>query len=140
VPIRQTTSYEFRSTEHAAHLFAIEEFGNIYSRIMNPTCNVLEQRIAARQSLTLLVTQSKATWKSATPPTGIFVALRSVRRGQRQVTGRVHVAEAFAGLAPDHFGLGRISHGRHAHQRARRLQGELRGVAEDRGQRGQFKG
>ncbi len=47
VPIYQTTSYVFRSTEHAANLFALKEFGNIYTRIMNPTTDVLEQRIAA---------------------------------------------------------------------------------------------
>jgi O-acetylhomoserine (thiol)-lyase len=47
VPIYQTTSYQFDSTEHAANLFGLKEFGNIYSRIMNPTCDVLEQRMAA---------------------------------------------------------------------------------------------
>jgi O-acetylhomoserine (thiol)-lyase len=47
VPIVQTTAYEFRSTEHAANLFALKEFGNIYSRIMNPTCDALEQKMAA---------------------------------------------------------------------------------------------
>ncbi len=47
VPIYQTTSYVFKSTEHAANLFALKEFGNIYTRIMNPTTDVLEQRIAA---------------------------------------------------------------------------------------------
>ena len=47
VPIVQTTSYQFRNTEHAANLFALKEFGNIYSRIMNPTCDALEQRMAA---------------------------------------------------------------------------------------------
>jgi O-acetylhomoserine (thiol)-lyase len=47
VPIFQTTSYEFRSTDHAANLFALKEFGNIYSRIMNPTCDALEQKMAA---------------------------------------------------------------------------------------------
>ncbi len=46
VPIYQTTSYQFRSTEHAANLFALKELGNIYTRIMNPTTDVLEQRIA----------------------------------------------------------------------------------------------
>jgi O-acetylhomoserine (thiol)-lyase len=46
VPIYQTTSYEFRSTEHAADLFALKEFGNIYTRLMNPTNDVLEKRIA----------------------------------------------------------------------------------------------
>ncbi|HEY1409790.1 MAG TPA: O-acetylhomoserine aminocarboxypropyltransferase/cysteine synthase [Promineifilum sp.] len=47
VPIFQTTSYQFRSSEHAANLFALKEFGNIYTRIMNPTTDVLEQRLAS---------------------------------------------------------------------------------------------
>lgn len=47
VPIYQTTSYQFRSTEHAANLFALKEFGNIYTRLMNPTTDVLEKRMAA---------------------------------------------------------------------------------------------
>jgi O-acetylhomoserine (thiol)-lyase len=47
MPIYQTTSYQFRDTEHAANLFALKDFGNIYSRIMNPTCDALEQKIAA---------------------------------------------------------------------------------------------
>ena len=47
VPIYQTTSYQFDSTEHAANLFALKELGNIYTRIMNPTCAVLEERMAA---------------------------------------------------------------------------------------------
>lgn len=47
VPIYQTTSYQFQHTEHAANLFALKELGNIYTRIMNPTCDALEQRVAA---------------------------------------------------------------------------------------------
>ena len=47
VPIHQTTSYVFRDTDHAANLFALKEFGNIYTRLMNPTTDVLEKRIAA---------------------------------------------------------------------------------------------
>ncbi len=47
VPIYQTTSYGFDNTEHAANLFGLRQFGNIYTRIMNPTTDVLEQRIAA---------------------------------------------------------------------------------------------
>ncbi|MBI5831050.1 MAG: O-acetylhomoserine aminocarboxypropyltransferase/cysteine synthase [Armatimonadetes bacterium] len=47
VPIYQTSSYVFNSSEHAANLFALKEFGNIYTRIMNPTTDVLEQRLAA---------------------------------------------------------------------------------------------
>jgi len=46
VPIYQTTSYQFKSTEHAANLFGLKEFGNIYTRLMNPTTDVFEQRIA----------------------------------------------------------------------------------------------
>ena len=47
VPIYQTTSYQFDSAEHAANLFALQEFGNIYTRIMNPTTDVLEKRVTA---------------------------------------------------------------------------------------------
>jgi O-acetylhomoserine (thiol)-lyase len=47
VPIYQTTSYQFKNTEHAANLFGLREFGNIYTRLMNPTTDVLEKRIAA---------------------------------------------------------------------------------------------
>ena len=47
VPIYQTTSYQFNSAEHAGNLFALKELGNIYTRIMNPTQAVLEERIAA---------------------------------------------------------------------------------------------
>jgi O-acetylhomoserine (thiol)-lyase len=47
VPIYQTSSYVFNSSEHAANLFGLKEFGNIYTRIMNPTTDVLEQRLAA---------------------------------------------------------------------------------------------
>jgi len=47
VPIYQTTSYVFNNTEHAANLFGLKEFGNIYTRIMNPTTDVFEQRVAA---------------------------------------------------------------------------------------------
>src|SRR6185436_8432096 len=46
VPIYATTSYVFKDTDHAARLFGLQEFGNIYTRIMNPTTDVLENRIA----------------------------------------------------------------------------------------------
>src|SRR5471030_2083734 len=46
VPIFQTTSFTFDDADHAGRLFALQEFGNIYTRIMNPTSDVLEQRIA----------------------------------------------------------------------------------------------
>ncbi len=47
VPIYQTTSYQFKNTEHAASLFALKELGNIYTRLMNPTTDILEQRLAS---------------------------------------------------------------------------------------------
>lgn len=47
VPIYQTTSYQFQNTEHAANLFALKELGNVYTRIMNPTTDILEKRVAA---------------------------------------------------------------------------------------------
>ena len=47
VPIYQTSSYQFKDAETAANLFGLKEFGNIYTRIMNPTCDVLEKRVAA---------------------------------------------------------------------------------------------
>ena len=47
VPIFASTSYTFNDTDHAANLFALKEFGNIYTRIMNPTTDVFEQRMAA---------------------------------------------------------------------------------------------
>ena len=47
VPIYQTSSYTFDNTEHAANLFGLREFGNIYTRLMNPTTDVFEKRIAA---------------------------------------------------------------------------------------------
>src|SRR3978361_1980162 len=47
VPVYQTTSYGFDNSEHAANLFGLRAFGNIYTRIMNPTTDVFEQRIAA---------------------------------------------------------------------------------------------
>ena len=50
VPIYQTTSFTFENSDHAASLFALQQFGNIYSRIMNPTTDVFEQRVAALES------------------------------------------------------------------------------------------
>ena len=49
VPIYQTTAFQFRDTEHAASLFALKEIGHIYSRITNPTCDALEQKMAAME-------------------------------------------------------------------------------------------
>lgn len=59
VPLYQTTSYGFRDTDHAANLFALKEFGNIYTRLMNPTTDVFEKRVAALEGgLAALATAS----------------------------------------------------------------------------------
>lgn len=59
VPIYQTTSYQFKDTDHAANLFGLKEFGNIYTRLMNPTNDVAEQRLAALEGgVGALVTSS----------------------------------------------------------------------------------
>ena len=50
LPIYQTTSYTFNNADHAANLFALKEFGNIYTRIMNPTQATVEERIASLES------------------------------------------------------------------------------------------
>src|SRR5690625_4305316 len=55
VPIYQTTSYQFNDAEHAANLFGLKEFGNIYTRIMNPTTDVFEKRMAALEENTSAV-------------------------------------------------------------------------------------
>src|SRR5690625_4548351 len=55
VPIYQTTSYQFNDAEHAANLFGLKEFGNIYTRIMNPTTDVFEKRMAALEGGTSAV-------------------------------------------------------------------------------------
>src|SRR6056300_1684023 len=71
VPIYQTTSYTFNNSEHGANLFALKEFGNIYSRIMNPTNDVFEQRIAALEggAAALAVSSGHA---------GHFIALNNI--------------------------------------------------------------
>ena len=71
VPIYQTTSYLFDNTEHAANLFGLKEFGNIYSRIMNPTNDVFEKRIAALEGGVMAV--STASGQSAQ-----FLALTNI--------------------------------------------------------------
>lgn len=71
VPIYQTTSYNFRDSEHGANLFALKEFGNIYTRLMNPTTDVLEKRIAALEG-------GKAALVVASGHAAQFVALNNI--------------------------------------------------------------
>jgi len=81
VPIYQTTSYVFRDTEHAANLFALKEFGNIYTRLMNPTTDVLEKRLAAMHGGTGAVA-------AASGMSAIFYSIAIITSaGQNIVTG-----------------------------------------------------
>ena len=81
VPIYQTTSYAFRDAEHAANLFGLKEFGNIYTRLMNPTTDVLEKRLAALHG-------GAGAVASASGMAAIFYAVTSIAQaGQNIVTG-----------------------------------------------------
>src|SRR3989339_1442657 len=61
VPIHRTSSYVFKNTEHAANLFALKELGNIYTRLMNPTTDVLEQRVSQLEGGAASVALSSGT-------------------------------------------------------------------------------
>ncbi len=81
VPIYQTTSYVFRDADHAASLFALREFGNIYTRLMNPTTEVLEKRLAALHGAAGAVA-------TASGQAAIFYAIAAITSaGQNFVTG-----------------------------------------------------
>ncbi len=71
VPIYQTTSYVFKSAEHGANLFALKEFGNIYTRLMNPTTDVFEQRVAALEG-------GVAALATASGQAAQFIALNNI--------------------------------------------------------------
>ena len=71
VPIYQTSSFTFKNSEHGANLFALKEFGNIYSRIMNPTVDVFEKRIAALEG-------GVAAVATASGQAAQFVALNNI--------------------------------------------------------------
>ena len=71
VPIYQTSSYVFKSAEHGANLFALKEFGNIYTRLMNPTTDVFEQRIAALEG-------GVAALATASGQAAQFIALNNI--------------------------------------------------------------
>src|SRR5690606_8480490 len=81
VPIHQTTSFVFNNAEHGANLFALKEFGNIYTRIMNPTTDVFEKRIAAREG-------GVAAVAVASGQAAQFLALTNIlESGENFVTG-----------------------------------------------------
>src|SRR3954470_14924427 len=80
VPLYQTTSYVFKNAEHGANLFALKEFGNIYTRIMNPTTDVFEKRIAALEG-------GVAALATASGQAAQFLALNNLlRTGDNFVT------------------------------------------------------
>ncbi|MFH1833684.1 MAG: PLP-dependent transferase, partial [bacterium] len=81
VPLYQTTSYVFRDTEHAADLFALRAFGNIYTRLMNPTTDVLEKRLAA-------IHGAPGAVATASGQAAIFYSIAAITSaGQNFVTG-----------------------------------------------------
>ena len=85
VPIYRTTSYQFDSTEHAANLFALKEFGNIYTRIMNPTNDVLEKRLAALDGGLASLTVSSGQTAST------FSILNVAQAGDNIVLSLIHI-------------------------------------------------
>lgn len=78
VPIYQTTSYQFNSSEHAANLFALNEFGNIYTRLQNPTTDVLEKRVAALEG-------GVGALATASGQAAIFVALLTIAQAGDEI-------------------------------------------------------
>ena len=84
VPIYQTTSYTFDSAEHGANLFALKEFGNIYTRIMNPTTDVFEKRIAALEG-------GVAALATASGQAAQFLAIANIAQAGDNVVSTSHL-------------------------------------------------
>lgn len=84
VPIYQTTSYTFRDSDHAAKLFALQEFGNIYTRIMNPTTDVFEKRIAALEG-------GVAAVATASGQSAQFLALNNIVEAGQNIVSSSHL-------------------------------------------------
>ncbi|MGM9475715.1 O-acetylhomoserine aminocarboxypropyltransferase/cysteine synthase family protein [Pedobacter sp. GSP4] len=84
VPIYQTTSYGFKNAEHGANLFALKEFGNIYTRIMNPTNDVFEKRIAALEG-------GVAALAVASGQAAQFIALNNILEAGDSIVSSTHI-------------------------------------------------
>lgn len=84
VPIYQTTSYTFRDSDHAAKLFALQEFGNIYTRIMNPTTDVFEKRMAALEG-------GVAAVATASGQSAQFLALNNIVEAGQNIVSSSHI-------------------------------------------------
>jgi O-acetylhomoserine (thiol)-lyase len=92
VPIYQTTSYVFDSAEHAANLFGLREFGNIYTRIMNPTTDVFEKRVAALEG-------GVAALAMASGQSSQFIALQNILQQGDNIVSSSYLY----GLTYNHF-------------------------------------
>lgn len=84
VPIYQTTSYGFKNAEHGANLFALKEFGNIYTRLMNPTTDVFEKRIAALEG-------GVAALATASGQAAQFIALHNILEAGDSIVSSTHI-------------------------------------------------
>lgn len=84
VPIYQTTSYGFKNAEHGANLFALKEFGNIYTRLMNPTTDVFEKRIAALEG-------GVAALATASGQAAQFIALHNILEAGDSIVSSSHI-------------------------------------------------
>ena len=84
VPIYQTTSYGFKNAAHGANLFALKEFGNIYTRITNPTNDVFEKRIAALEG-------GIAALAVASGQAAQFIALNNILEAGDQIVSSSHI-------------------------------------------------
>ncbi|GGI26408.1 O-acetylhomoserine aminocarboxypropyltransferase/cysteine synthase family protein [Pedobacter mendelii] len=84
VPIYQTTSYGFKNAEHGANLFALKEFGNIYTRLMNPTTDVFEKRIAALEG-------GVAALAVASGQAAQFIALHNILEAGDSIVSSTHI-------------------------------------------------
>src|SRR6185295_12935915 len=84
VPIYQTTSYVFKDAQHAADLFALRAFGNIYTRLMNPTTDVLEQRVAA-------LLGAKGAVATASGQAAIFYAIAAITAAGQNIVSTTNL-------------------------------------------------
>ena len=89
VPIYQTTSYVFRDSQHAANLFALKEFGNIYTRLMNPTTDVLEKRLAALHGATGAVATASGQAATAYAVLNVTACRQNIVAGSNLYGGTV---------------------------------------------------
>ena len=91
VPVYQTTSYLFKNSEHAANLFGLKEFGNIYTRIMNPTTDVFEQRIAALEG-------GAAALATSSGQAAQFIALSNILQAADKLIDNVQLISHLANV------------------------------------------